>query len=360
MPQVGHSDLSTFAEDLLRGLDTPPDVASTVADALVEADRNGHHSHGVRMLLTYAERVDGGSIRPSARPEIVHEDGTSVQIDGHSGFGHLTAQRAVDEGGPKAAERGVSVVGIRNGTHLGCIGTWARRAAARGLAFVGFVCNPTSTYVAPPGRREGRLSTNPLAIGLPSFDALPYPLVHDMATSQVAFGKIKEAAAESEAIPDEWAMPYEGKPDPQGMVDGRGALQPLGGTVSGYKGFGLATMIELLASSVADTPVSGQDEAGYGNSAMFAFVDPLHFTTRERLEDRITGFREYVLSEEPDEDLSIGDAASGDLGLPGEPEYREQTAQAEGVDLRPADARSLRDLADVLGVTDVPQSLRGD
>lgn len=124
----------------------------------------------------------------------------------------------------------------------------------------------------------------------------------------------------------------------------------------------MAVMIELLASNIADTPVSGQEEAEYGNSATFVFVDPLAFTTETRLEDRITAFRDYVFSEEPPEDLPPGYAARGDtLLLPGEPEHVAKIEQSEtGVEIRSADARSLRELAAELGVEAVPESLRAD
>lgn len=362
MPNVDPAELSAFTEEMLLAVNAPSDVARTVADALVEADLHGHHSHGVRLVRTYVERIRKGMIDPTGRPEVVQETPTSMIVDGRSGFGQNVGQRTIEKAIPKAAENGISIVGIRNATHLGCIGTWARRTAAENLAFLGFVCNPTSTYVAPAGLTEGRLSTNPLAMGLPSFDALPYPLVLDMATSQVAFGKIWEAEADGEEIPEEWAAPTEGNTDPATLSEGSGALAPLGGTVSGYKGFGMAVMIELLASNMADTPVSGQEEAEYGNSAMFVFIDPLAFTTEARLEDRITAFRDYVFSEEPPENLSPGYAAVGDtLLLPGEPEYVAKTEQSEtGVEIRSADARSLRELASELSVEDVPEPLRAD
>lgn len=359
MPRIGRSELSEFIEEILLEMGAHADVAETVADALVEADLNGHHSHGVRMIPTYFGRVREGTIDPSARPEIVQEDAAALTIDGNATFGQYVGQMAVERGVSMADSRGVALVGIRNATHLGCIGTWARRTTAKNLAFLGFVCNPTSTHVAPPGTATGRLSTNPISMALPSFDALPYPLVLDMATSQVAFGKIGEAAADGDLIPDEWTGPYEGKPDPEGVLDGPGALLPLGGSVSGYKGFGLAAMIELLASTVADSEVSGEADAAYGNIATFVFIDPLAFTTKERVKERITAFREYVLSGEPIDGLAIGDAAMGDeLGLPGKPEYDARTEQStEGVDIRAADARSLRDVAVELGLDELASTL---
>ena len=357
MPSVERAELVAFLERLLLAVNTPTDVAQTVADALVEADLHGHHSHGARLVPNYVERIERGTIRPSMRPEVVDESAMAVTVDGRSGFGQHVGKHAIEEGVSKAEQQGIAVVNVRNATHLGCIGTWARRATARGFAFLGFVCIPTSTLVAPPGACEGRLSTNPITIGLPSFDALAYPLVLDMATSQVAFGKIREAAAEGKRVPEEWMISRDGSRDPQQVVDGEGALRPLGGSTSGYKGFGLAVMAELLASNFADAPVSGQEEGTHDNAATFVLVDPLEFTTKDRLERRITAFREYVRSAESAEDPSPGVAAMGDTcRLPGEPEHRAKVAQSEaGISIRTADASALRELADVIDVEAIPE-----
>lgn len=359
MVRVDPAELSATVEEILIEAGASSDVARTVADALVEADLHGHHSHGVRLVPKYVERIRNGQIKPSASPEIVREDDTSLLIDGHSTLGQYVGQLALDEAVPKARENGIAIVGIRNGTHLGCIGTWARRTTAEGLAFVSFVCNPTSTIVAPPGSSEGRLSTNPITLGMPSFDALPYSLVADVATSQVAFGKIREAAAEGKPVPEEWTTEYEGKPDAQPVVDGEGSLLPLGGLTSGYKGFALSVMTEMIASNVGDALVSGEREADYGNSAAFVFVDPLRFTTEERIADRIEQFREYVLPDGPDEEHPLGPAAMGEEPmLPGEPEHRAHEDQsANGVDVRDPDARSIRELAAEFGLEEAAEAL---
>lgn len=359
MPRISQAELSAVVEEILIAVQTPEDIARTVAEALVEADLHGHHSHGIRMIPKYVERIRQGMIDPAARPEVVYETENAVTIDGHSTLGQYTAQAAIERGLSKSKAKGIAIVGIQHGTHLGCIGTWARRTTTAGAGFLAFVCNPTSTYVAPPGTAEGRLSTNPVAVGLPSFGALSYPLVLDMATSQVAFGKVAEAAAAEESVPDEWAGPYEGKPDPEQIVNGPGTLLPLGGTVSGYKGFGLAVMSELFASTIADAVVSGEPEAEYGNTAAFIFVDPLQFTTEERIEERITAFREYVLSGEPNDKLSIGHAAKGEtLRLPGEPEHRDKTKQiADGINIRSADAKKLQMLTTDLGLDRITEVL---
>lgn len=355
MVRIDSDELKQFVTQLFIRLDAPRDTAEKVARSQIEADLSGHHSHGVRLAKSYADWVDEGIIDPKAQPETVHDDDTSAIIDGQTAFGQIVGRKAMAVVNEKAKDEGVAMVGIRNGAHLSRIGEWAERAAADGLAFVGFTCVPAGDQVALPGSAEGRLSTNPVTIGLPSFDALDHPLVLDMATSQVAFGKVKERITAGESVPPEWTTPYEGKPAPEPMKEGGpGALLPLGGQVSGYKGFGLAVMGELLAATMSDSYVSGQPDAPYGNEAVFFVADPLRFSTRDAIQSRITHFREYIQSTEMSPDVDIGIAAGGDeLLLPGESEHRQRLdQQRNGVSIAASDVELLNGLAEDLGLED--------
>ena len=103
----------------------------------------------------------------------------------------------------------------------------------------------SAKVVAPFGGREARLGTNPISIAVPSDLEAPFYL--DMATSAVAAGKVTLAAARGEQIPVGWIVDSDGKPttDPTLAVRKGGALLPLGGS-EGYKGSGLAAMVEIL------------------------------------------------------------------------------------------------------------------
>lgn len=355
MVRVPIAAVERFTSTVLRELGAPDDVAEMVAESLVEADLSGHHSHGVRMVGVYAQRIDDGRIDPCARPSTVQETASTAVVDGNAAFGQVVGRAALSTVVSKAHSEAVSTVGIRNASHLGRIGEWAELAAEEDLAFVGFTCNPGSRYVAVPGSSRAMLSTNPVTIGLPSFGALEHPVVLDMATSQVAFGKVRERLTASDAVPEPWLASRE----PDGRTNAAtertpGVLLPLGGQVSGYKGFGLAAMSELLAATVSDGWVSGQPGAFDGNQAAFVLVDPLQFSDRDAIADRITQFREYVRSPDPDPGMSIGAGAYGtDLLLPGEPEFLCRRDQhAEGLVIADDDAAELYALAEELGIED--------
>lgn len=353
MVRVPVAEVERFTSSVLRELGTPADVAEMVAESLVEADLSGHHSHGVRMVGVYAHRVDDGRIDPRARPSMVRETATTAIVDGNTAFGQVVGREAIGTVVSKAHSEAVATVGIRNASHLGRIGEWAELAAEEELAFVGFTCNPGSRYVAVPGSSQALLSTNPVTIGLPSFGALEHPVVLDMATSQVAFGKVRERLTADEPVPGPWLASREPDDGPDSATEHTpGALLPLGGQISGYKGFGLAAMSELLAATVSDGWVSGQSGAFDGNQAAFVLLDPLQFTRREAITERIREFREYVRSPDRDPDLNIGAGAYGtELLLPGEPEFLCRRDQRDkGLLIADDDAEELYALAADIGL----------
>jgi uncharacterized oxidoreductase len=210
--------------------------------------------------------------------------------------------------------------------------------------------------VAPPGSAQRRYSTNPVSFGVPTFDALEFPVVLDMATSQVANGKTAEFAARGDPLPEAWTITEDGGSvtDARAFRDGEGALLPLGGLVAGYKGFGLAMVVELFGGILGDAPVHGETETDRGCAGTFIAVDPTLVTDREVVEQRILALREYVEGTEFDERVPTGPTTYGDRALlPGEPEHlTERAGREHGVRLQAADVATLCDLAVEHGIED--------
>jgi len=363
MPRIDRDELESFVTRIVKQLGTDDETATEVAESLVEADLRGHSSHGVRQLATkYVPEIEEGKIDPSATPVLEQIGPSQLIIDSQKAFGQAVGREAVDAVVSAAEASEVGVVGIRNVSHLGRIGEWAERVTDRGFAFIAFVCNPASRYVAPAGSAEARLSTNPITIGVPTFDAIEFPIVLDIATSQVAYGKTRMFRTNDKPIPEGLAVTSSGDPltDPERLREGDGALLPLGGLVSGYKGFGLAVVAELLAANLGDGSISGEVDPIWGNHAGFFAVDLTRFTTRDRLEERISAFAAY-LRDTSSAPFSPGVAAKGDEPLlPGEAEYRKLEEQREsGIFVSEEDARLLVALARDRGVEDaVPANLR--
>lgn len=362
MSTIDADALESFAARLLAEFGTPPEPAAKVALSLVDADRRGHTSHGVLRIPTYRQMIADGVLDPGATPALLHDEGATAVVDGQGAFGQLVGRTATDVLVEAAGEHGLAGVGIRNATHLGRIGEWAERVAEQELCFVSFVhTSGGGLVVAPAGSTTRRFSTNPVTYAVPTFDRLPFPLVLDMATSQVAHGKLDAREADGKSIPGEWAVAPDGEPltDPGEMGSFRegdtwGAIRPLGGTTAGHKGTGLAVMAELFAGLLGGGPVAGQrdPEAWFTNGATFLAIDPTRFSDRETMAAKVEAFVSHFRAAESHPDVPVGDAASGDEPLlPGEDEYRTAaTRSAEGIPLPDRVVDQLTALAGEFGV----------
>jgi uncharacterized oxidoreductase len=353
------AELEAFATALFETTGASAETAAKVANSLVEADLRGHHSHGTLRVPLYAEKVEKGILDPTAEATVTRESGSTVHLDGNDAFGQLVGRQAVEQVTERAAERGVAVCGMRNATHLGRIGEWAERVTAEGLLFAAFTNSGGGSHtVAPAGTADRKLSTNPICFGVPTFDALPFDVVLDIATSQVAHGKIRERYATGEPIPEGWTTSEDGTPhtDPHSFGEGEGAIMPLGGDVSGYKGFGLSVVVELVAGIVGDDVVAGEVEPGESeNNAAFVAIDPERFTDRAGVERRVAALAAHLRDADYESGPSPGVAAKGVGKLPGEPEYEKRREYAEtGI---PLDDRILDDLRELALERGVPVPL---
>lgn len=364
MPTVAVEELDSWTEIVLMSVGAPSDVARIVSKSLVGADLRGHSSHGVRLLPRYLERIDRGStdetvaaqnrIDPVARPRVERRDGVRVLLDGGAAFGRVVGHDAVEVATSVVDDHGVAVVGIRDGNHLGRMGEWAELAADAGLASLAFV-KAEASLVAPAGTADRRLSTNPIAAGVPTFGALEFPIVLDVATSVVAGGKVWERHRTGASLPDGWVVDEDGDEmsTPGPFVDGTGALLPLGGTTAGHKGFGLAVVAELFGALLGNGVVAGEREhVHFNNSVAMVVVDPTWFTPAQVIADRIGTFADYVREARPVPGLSPGAAAADGerVLLPGEPEHRaEQLHRREGVPLPRETVADLNDCGRSVG-----------
>jgi uncharacterized oxidoreductase len=199
--------------------------------------------------------------------------------------------------------------------------------------------------VAPFGGREARLGTNPISMAIPS--DLDAPLYLDMATSAAAAGKIAVAVARNEPVPPGWVIDSAGKPttDPRQLRQG-GALLPLGGPDGGYKGTGLAVMVEILCGLLTGLGF-GVEPTGRHNDGCFMAVFKVDaFRPLAEFKKEVGEFARYLKETPPSE------GSSGVL-YPGEIEHRrEQDRRANGIDVEDATWFKLRTLAEGYGLTD--------
>ena len=291
-PYVPWKLMNDFMIDVFKAYGVPEEDAKICADVLLESDRRGIESHGCnRFKPIYIDRIVKGTLLPKTQLEIVKETPTTIVMDAHDGMGMVAAHAMMEKLIQKAKECGMAGGAIRNSTHYGIAGYWTDMAAKQGLiAVTGTNARPS---IAPTFGVENMLGTNPLTFSLPTDEEFPFCL--DCATSIVQRGKIEFYARSGKDTPEGMVVTHDGKPitDSKAILkmlnEGSAALAPLGGgpgdEMCGYKGYGYATVVEILSSAWAGgefmKALSGISPEGkaqmYHLGHFFFVVDPEAF-----------------------------------------------------------------------------------
>jgi L-2-hydroxycarboxylate dehydrogenase (NAD+) len=248
--RFSRADLMDFVIRYMTKLGVPEEDARIVGGVLLCADTRGVESHGMQRLGSYyGSRIQKGFMNPLTPYSIISETPTTALIDGGNGLGQVVSHNAMKMCIEKARNSGLGAVTIRNSNHFGIAGYYSMMAMDQGM--IGISMTNSQPLVAPTYGKTAVLGTNPIALAAPSDKKYPYLL--DMATSAVAYGKIQIYEKKHEKIPIGWGIDEDGQVtnDPSKIKPGgHGALLPLGGMeiTAGYKGYGLAMMVEILCS----------------------------------------------------------------------------------------------------------------
>jgi L-2-hydroxycarboxylate dehydrogenase (NAD+) len=286
---------------VFEGLGVPSQDARICAEVLITSDLRGIESHGIGRLKYYYDRIKAGVQSTQTELELVQETETTALLDGHHGMGHVIAYRAMRTAMDKASQQGLGAVAVRNSTHFGIAGYYPLMAAQEGM--MGLTVTNARPAIAPTFGAEPMLGTNPIAFAAPS--DMPYPFCFDGATSISQRGKIEVAARVEKPVPEGWVIDAHGEAltDPAQILAGldtaTAALLPLGGAgelFAGYKGYDLATMVEILSASLCGGAFM-KDLLGFAPDGsrrpymlghFFLAIDVAHFVPLD-LSRRITG-----------------------------------------------------------------------
>jgi LDH2 family malate/lactate/ureidoglycolate dehydrogenase len=341
-----YKTLHAFAVDCFRVVGLTDDQACRATDTLLVSDLRGVASHGLGRLAGYVDRVQSGFDNPNATLETVRESPVSLALDANLGLGPLVGPEAMRRTIAKAKASGICMTTVRRSNHFGIAGTYARMAAEEGLG--GLAMTNATRLVVPTNGKVPRFGTNPIGFAVPTSGE---PFVLDMSTSTVPWGKIEIARRAGLPIPAGWGVDAEGRSttDPN-LVK---ALTPLGGTkeMCGYKGYGLALLVETLAG-----PLSGNVWSNHVNRPKEQVEPPGtgHFFMAWRID----------LFREPDEfraemdemcrelrETPAADDAGGPVLVPGDPEIEaERRNRSEGVPVAPGLVLELKALAERIGI----------
>ena len=249
--------LESFMRDVFVGLGVPKDDAHIIAEVLIASDIRGIDTHGIQRCKMYFDRIKAGIYEVDTKIDIIKDGPTTALWDGNCGMGHVIAYKAMKTAIEKAKKYGIGSVAVRNSTHFGIAGYYSLMAIKEGM--IGFAVTNARPSMPPTFGVEPMLGTNPLTAGAPTDEDFPFLI--DCATTIVQRGKVELYNRINKPLPDGVVITDEGKTetDPakilENMGKGKAALLPLGGKgekTSGYKGYGYATLVELLSAALQD------------------------------------------------------------------------------------------------------------
>jgi uncharacterized oxidoreductase len=289
--------LEDFAARLFIAAGVSPAEATVVSQSLVDANLCGHESHGVMRVIEYLDCLTRNELRADAPFEVLNKTASVLVCDAHFGFGQVQMRRLISELIPLAREHGMACGTLKHCGHVGRLGEWVEMLATQNLTGLMSVNdNGVLTCVAPPGGAEPRLSTNPIAIGVPTSAE---PLVLDISTSVVANGKVTVSRLAGRDCPDGWLLDAQGKPttDPHVRTQNPpGTIRPMGG----YKGFGLGLLLDILVGGLSGgfCPPAPSGEPECNNVLLLVFA-PEHFAGLQHFLGQSQDLTEFVRATRP-------------------------------------------------------------
>ncbi|WP_080872924.1 Ldh family oxidoreductase [Oceanobacillus timonensis] len=284
---VSVEKLRWYCSEILKKNKIPEEEAEIIADSLVDANVIGVESHGVTRLADYLKRLENGIIENRTNLEIVKENVTTTLYDANNGWGQYAGKIAMQNAIQKAKKNGSAIVAVRNSNHFGTTSYFTRMATEENC--IGIAMSNASSLMVSWGSKEPTLGTNPLSIAVPTNE---HPAILDMATSNVARGKINLAVKNNQNIPEGWAITKDGEQTTDAAEALKGFLLPLG-----PKGSGLAMMIDIMTGVLTgalfgkDVPRMYDDPEPQQLGHLFIVLDIASFmdmdTFKQKMDDRI-------------------------------------------------------------------------
>lgn len=283
MSTLSSLDLSQFIMRCMRAVGANDVDAQYMADQLISSERAGHPSHGLRRLPEYVQRALDGVSNPSAQTSIEKDAGALVAMNAHRTCGHFALRDAMALAIARAGEHGISAVTVRDSDFAGRLAPFCEQAAEAGKVSLIFGNNNGSLQtVLPPGGVEPKLSTNPLAAGVPRAHA-PH-MVIDFATSVVASGRLQEEKDIGTVVPDEW-------------VGAGGYHKPFGG----FKGFGLSLLVEALGGALSGSDTVSARQSTEAQGTLIIVIDVAALRDPNEYTAQVEEFINYVKDTEVEE-----------------------------------------------------------
>ncbi len=243
-----------------------------IASCYIEADLAGVKTHGVNIFPTHVEKFENKVYNVNPNLKIIRETDNFKVLDGDEAIGPVSAYKTMKIAVDKARTTGVFTCFLRNTNTIGPAFFYNNIAIEDEM--IGITLSNSPAAMAPTNGKQKLIGTNPLAISIPA--GQENPIIYDIATSEVAKSKIKQALIENKQIPIGWAIDKEGNPtqDPEKALNG--LILPM----AGYKGYGLAMCIDILTGLISGGAYLDKVGKFYGNDkcmnigATFIAINP--------------------------------------------------------------------------------------
>src|SRR5690349_18771446 len=329
-------------------LGLPEGDAAIGAALMAQADLQGSDGHGVSRLPQYARRIKAGGFNTRPNIRVVREQASTALINGDNGMGHLVMSRATAIAIEKAKVSGIGWVNSQFSNHAGPASLYASMPLAHDMIGLYFAVG-NANHLPPWGGLDMLLSTNPIAAAIPA--GSEKPIVLDMATTVAAYGKVKTKALRGETMPEGWMIDREGKPLTDPKRADEGMLLPLGGMEAGYKGYGLAMIIGLLAGTLGGAAM-GRDVIDFNHDD-----DSVTNTGQAIAAINIAAFGDVAMFKRS-VDALVRDFRGSErmpgvdrIWVPGERSHETRLRRtSHGIPLAPALLRGLNQVADDVGI----------
>ena len=224
--------------------------ADISANALINAELVGAYGHGLSRLKMYCDRIKKKVINPKPKIKIKKISQSISHIDANNSIGFVAADIAIKTAIHNARKTGIGLVGVKNSGHYGLSGYYAEQAAKKNLITMIFTNAPPA--VAPHGALKSLFGTNPICFGTPTGSKIPFIL--DTSISMINRGKIRVAARNNQKIPKGVALDKFGQP----TTDAKKALEGVQLPIAGFRGSGLAWMVDILSGVITGGNHSGK------------------------------------------------------------------------------------------------------
>ena len=231
------------------------------SNALINAELVGAYGHGLSRLKMYCNRISKNLINPKPKIKIKKISQSISHIDADNSIGFVAADIAIKEAIHNAKKTGIGLVAVKKSGHYGLSGYYAEQAVKKKLITMIYTNAPPA--VAPHGALKSLFGTNPICFGTPTSSKIPFIL--DTSMSMINRGKIRVAARNNKKIPEGVALDKFGKP----TTDANKALYGVQLPIAGYRGSGLAWMVDILSGVL-----TGANHAGRVKDPFDDFTGP--------------------------------------------------------------------------------------